>query len=133
DAKTYSENNTRRHLIKNAALQAQLSLRHSGTWERSRNGILVPIMSVRIDTAKVEELFSLVVRGLFMFHWGVPLHSKWYADVTIIRPEAERLQFANHDAPIRSFTKLSAVTRPDMSLAPFTGEEAGLSDHRLST
>jgi hypothetical protein len=42
------------------------------------------------------------------------------------------LQFENSDAPNRSFTRLSAVTRPDMSLAPFSNEEVGLSVHELS-
>jgi hypothetical protein len=180
DAKTYSDENIPRRLKKNVPLQARLSLEHSGLWEQRSDGLLIPIRSVRIDAEKIQELFALVVRGLFMFHWQMPLHSKWYADVAIIRPEAEHyslgtilykmgqrvtikgdlgrgtfvywstrsasprwwslwqftlfggLQFGNPDAPNRSFTKLSAVTRPDMSLAPFTNEEARLSAHELS-
>lgn len=180
DAKTYSDENIPRRLKKNVSLHAGLSLEHSGLWERRSDGLLVPIKSVGIDPEKIQELFALVVRGLFMFHWGMPLHSKWYADVAIIRPEAEHysfgtilnnmgqrvtvegdlgrgtfvywgtrsasrrwwspwqftlfggLQFGNSDAPDQSFSKLSAVTRPDMSLAPFTSEEAGLSSHSPS-
>jgi hypothetical protein len=180
DAKTYSDQNIPRRLKKNVPLQARLSLGHSGLWERRPDGLLVPIRSVGIDAEKIQKLFALVVRGLFMFHWRTPLHSKWYTDVAIIRPEAEHysfgtifnkmgqrvgvkdnlgrgtfvywgtrsaslrwfslwqftlfggLHFGNSDTPNRSFTKLSAVTRPNMSLAPFTSEEAGLSAHSLS-
>jgi hypothetical protein len=38
------------------------------------------------------------------------------------------LQFGNAALPGDSFTRLSAVTRPDMSQVPFTDEEAGTSE-----
>ena len=109
-----------------------------------------------------------------MFHWQTPLNRKWWPDVAIIKPEAERavfsellakigpaqevvegnlgrgtfayagvrsatarwfslwqftvfggLRFANADTPNRAFTKLTAVTRPDMSQTPFSAEEIG--------
>ena len=38
------------------------------------------------------------------------------------------LQFGNAAAPNQAFTKLSAVTRPDMSRAPFSNDKVGLSN-----
>jgi hypothetical protein len=45
------------------------------------------------DQEKLRTLFGLIVKGLFMFHWGVPLNEKWGADVAVIRPERERTVF----------------------------------------
>jgi hypothetical protein len=176
DAKAYSEANIERRLRRNDAIRSRLSLQHTGLWEQQSNGLLLPIMSVDIDQEKICALFALIVKGLFMFHWGLALNEKWLADVTIIKPEGEKtvfgtllekigpaqevvqsnlgrgtfayagvrsatarwfslwqftifreLQFSNATVPNRAFTKLSVVTRPDMSRAPFTAEEAGVS------
>ncbi len=177
DAKAYSEENIERRLKRNAAVRSGLSLQHSGLWERQANGLIVPIMSVDVDQDRIRSLFAFIVKGLFMFHWGVPLNEKWMPDVTIIIPRAEGLvfseiigkmgpnleivrgdlgqgtfvytgtrsltlkwfslwqftvfgglQFGNPDMPNQAFTKLSAVTRPDMARAPFSNEEIGLSN-----
>jgi hypothetical protein len=178
DAKAYSEENIERRLKRNADVRSQLlSLQHSGLWERQPNGVLVPIIAVDVDQEQIRDLFAFIVKGLFMFHWGVPLNEKWMPDVAIIRPHVEGLvwskiigtmgpnlevvrgnlgrgtfvyagtrsltlrwyslwqftvfgglQFGNADTPNQAFTKLSAVTRPDMSRGPFSDEEVGLSN-----
>lgn len=174
DAETYSRQNVPRRLRKNPRIDAGLSLEHSGIWERSSGSIMVPLYSVAITTSTLKKLFVFITRGLYAYHWGMPLHPKWYPDVAIIKPEAESesfraifnkmgrrrsvkgnlgretfvywgtkslslcwwslwqftlfggLRFGSSHLPGDSFTKLSAVTRPDISLGPFTREEAGL-------
>lgn len=175
DAKAYSEANMERRLMRNDGICSQLSVQHPGLWEQQPNGLLLPIMSVGIDQEKICALFALIVKGLFMFHWGLALNEKWWADVAIIKSEGERtvfgtllekigpaqevvqsnlgrgtfayagvrsatarwfslwqltvfgeLRFGNADARNRAFTKLSVVTRPDMSRKPFTAEEMGV-------
>lgn len=175
DAHIYSQQNIARRLRKNQALWTNLSLEHLGLWEQGSNNILLPVMSIGIDSEKIQELFAFVVRGLFTYHWDIPLHPKWYPDVAIIRTEAEHevfstiltkmgqrvsvtgnlgrgtliywgtrslspfwwslwqftlfegLRFGNSNLGSVNFTRLSAVTRPDMTLGPFTQEEAGFS------
>ena len=176
DARTYSEANIERRLRRNDAIRSRLSVQHPGVWEQQPNGLLLPIMSVDIDQEKICALFALIVKGLFMLHWDLALNEKWWADVTIIKPEAERtvfgtllgkigpaqevvqrnfgrgtfayagvrsatarwfsvwqftlfgeLRFSNANVPNRAFTKLSVVTRPDMSRVPFTADESGVS------
>jgi hypothetical protein len=174
DSRIYSEQNIERRLKKNNAVRRQLSLKHSGVWERHGSGLLLPIMSVDVDEKRIQELFSFITKGLFVFHWSEPLNAKWYPDVTIIKPYAEKfvfetiinamgrplelvrgnlgrgtfvyegvrgakskwfslwqfaifggLQFGNASTPRASYTRISAVTRPDMSRVPFTVEEIG--------
>ena len=65
-------------------------------------------------------------RGTFVYEGSRSATLRWFSlwQFTLFGG----LQFANSDTPNRSFTKLSAVTRPDMSRAPFTSEETGLSN-----
>lgn len=88
EALRYTEEHMTRRLDKNAALRTRLSAEPSGLWEDHR-GILVPTMSVPIETEKIQRLFSYVVRGLFMFHWKEALDPDWCADVTFIHPKFE--------------------------------------------
>jgi hypothetical protein len=176
DARAYSAANIERRLKHNDPIRRDLTLDTSGMWEMHSSGILVPIKSVNVDQEKLSALFGLITKGLFMFYWGIPLHQKWFPDVTIISPEREnivfrtlishmgqnleavrgnlgrgtlvyegvrgltrkwyslwqftvfgKLQFGNARIPDRAFTRLSVVTRPDMSKAPFTDEETGVS------
>ena len=176
DAKEYSAVNIERRLKRNEPIRRDLTVENSGMWELHSSGILVPIKSINIEQEKICTLFGLITKGLFMFHWGIPLHQKWFPDVTIIAPEHEntvfssltshmgqhleavrgdlgqgtlvyegirgptrkwyslwqftvfgKLQFGNARRPDRAFTRLSVVTRPDMSKAPFTDEETGVS------
>jgi hypothetical protein len=95
DRNIYSFNNTPRRLRKNPYIVNSLSPKYSGVWEHAQNGLIIPIVSLDIDKNKITKLFSLVVRGLFMYHWQIALHPDWYADVAIIKPDAEHL-FAAH-------------------------------------
>jgi hypothetical protein len=73
DAQVYAEQNIERRLAKNHALRRKLIPERNADWERHANGLLVPMMLVPIDTDKIYELFSLIVRGLYMYHWKVAL------------------------------------------------------------
>lgn len=86
DVKSYSEQNIERRLRKNAPLRSQLRLEHSGHWEEHK-GLFLPVMSLAIDQEKICALFSLIVRGLFMFHWREALDLRWQPNVAIITNE----------------------------------------------
>jgi hypothetical protein len=86
DVRSYSEQNIERRLRKNPRLRSQLRFQHSGHWEVQK-GLFLPVMSLAIDEEKIRGLFSLIVRGLFMFHWGEALDLRWQPDVAIITNE----------------------------------------------
>jgi hypothetical protein len=86
DARSYSEQNINRRLRRSARLRSQLRFEHSGLWEGNK-GLLLPVMSLAVDEEKIRKLFSLIVRGLFMFHWGEALDFEWQPNVAIITDE----------------------------------------------
>jgi hypothetical protein len=63
-------------------------------------------------------------RGTFQYVGVRGANLKWFSlwQLTVFGG----LQFGNAGAPNQGFTKLFAVTRPDISRAPFTSEQAGL-------
>jgi hypothetical protein len=89
DARRYGEQNIERRLQKNRALRTRLTVQHSGLWERHPNGLLVPTMSLKIEGDKIQQLVSLIVRGLFMFHWKNALGPEWFADPAMFHPAYE--------------------------------------------
>jgi hypothetical protein len=93
DARKYSEENVGRRLQHNAHITSSLRLNSSGVWEQATDGLLIPVYSLELDQDKIRELVGFIVRGLFRFHYGEPLNSKWIADATIIRPEGEEVVF----------------------------------------
>jgi hypothetical protein len=86
DARSYSAQNIDRRLRRNARLRSRLRFEHSGRWENNK-GLFLPVMSLSIDQEKIRALFSLIVRGLFMFHWGEALDARWQPNVAIITDE----------------------------------------------
>jgi len=90
DARDYAEQNLERRLARNHALRNALEIRRDGGWEPHLNGLIVPAMTIAIDTNKIYELFSLVVRGLFMHHWGKALDPAWQVDLQMFDPRGER-------------------------------------------
>ena len=65
-------------------------------------------------------------RGTFVYEGVRGVNSKWFSlwQFTVFGG----LQFGSADTPDQASTKLSAVTRPDMSRGPFSDEEVGLSN-----
>jgi hypothetical protein len=76
-------------LTTNRKLRASLATHTDGTWEQHPAGFLVPTMSIKIDMAKVNALFAMVMTGLFSFHFQEVLDTDWYVDVAMIDPDHE--------------------------------------------
>jgi hypothetical protein len=72
--------------------------------------------------SNIETVDGDLGRGTFLY-WGARGTPKWFSlwQFTLFGG----LQFANSESSNQGFTKLSAVTRPDMTRQPFTAEEAG--------
>jgi hypothetical protein len=72
-----------------------------------------------------EAVRGDVGRGTLVYEGVRGPTRKWYSlwQFTVFG----KLQFANGRIPNRAFTRLSVVTRPDMSKTPFTDEETGVS------
>ncbi len=52
-------------------------------------GLFVPITAVSLETERVFELVTFIVRGLFMHHWRKALDPNWIVDVQTLNPETE--------------------------------------------
>lgn len=50
---------------------------------------------IKIDPEKVQQLLQLIVRGLYLHHYGKPLPREMKPDVTMIRPDAEAVTWSS--------------------------------------
>ena len=89
EAHCYAQRNIERRLRKNRSLRGELTFEQSRLWERHPNGLLVPTIQLKIDAQKVTDLFALIVRGLFNYHWQDILTADWVADIKLIHPAHE--------------------------------------------
>jgi hypothetical protein len=89
DALSYLEENLGRRLARNHALRRTLVFQRDGGWERHPNGLIVPAMAGTVDTEKIYELFSFIVRGLYMYQWAIALDPAWRVDVQMFDPRSE--------------------------------------------
>ncbi|MBV8567849.1 MAG: hypothetical protein JO273_20565 [Methylobacteriaceae bacterium] len=89
DATRYADQKIERRLRKNRSLRGRLAIEQSGSWERHPNGLFVPAVSLKIEMDKIQRLISLIVTGLFAFHWKEALDPDWLGDAAIFHPEFE--------------------------------------------
>lgn len=116
EARRYAEKNIGRRLQKNQRLRDGLVFEQSGLWEQHPNGVLVPTVQLKIDAQKVLDLISLIVRGLFTYHWNDTLDADWKADPAIFHPDFEERVIG----PLKPyFAEPAAIAEGDLGRGTF--------------
>lgn len=77
-------------LAKNARLHRQLGAGQSRTWGKFGE-LLIPSMTLPIESDKIDALFRYVVKGLVWHHWRVLLAPKAGVWAAILSTNGERL------------------------------------------
>jgi hypothetical protein len=90
----YAETNMERRLDKHPKLRRELGAGNSREWIR-QNGVMVPVMTVSLDSDRINALVAMIVRGLFNYEFGFPLHRHWEARVTNFDPAVEAFLLPN--------------------------------------
>ena len=90
-------------LAKNQKLHRSLAKDQSRVWTREKSGLLVPSLTVPIDSNKLERLISFITRGLMWHHWNVVLGPDCFVDVHSLTGHCERV--------FHSFNKMQVKDR----------------------
>ncbi len=76
-------------LNKNKKLHHHLAARTRTVWARERTGLLLPTMTLPLDFARVEALFTFIVKGLVWYHWQTYLTSDHFVTVLALSQHGE--------------------------------------------
>ena len=79
-----------RRLTQHPKLRRELGSGSSREWI-VQNGVLVPAMTMPLDPDRIDPLVAMIVRGLFNYEFGFPLHRHWEVSVTNFLAGAEAL------------------------------------------
>lgn len=79
-----------RRLQKNARLSRELLQGQGRAWTQE-GSLVVPTMTLPIDSRRFEKLFEFVVRGLVWYHWGIYLTSEHFVQVWTLTKAGEEL------------------------------------------
>jgi hypothetical protein len=90
----YARKNMERRLDKHPKLRLELGIGSSREWIR-QNGAMVSVMTMPLDHIRINALIAMIVRGLFDYEFGFPLHRHWEARVTNFLPAEEVWLFRN--------------------------------------
>lgn len=69
DALTNLETMVPKRLAKNVKLHTALANSQQLVWNIAPSGLILPTISVSIDSNQIAQLFSFIVRGLTWYHW----------------------------------------------------------------
>jgi len=59
------------------------------------NGIIRPMHILKIEYEKINKLMSLIVIGLYYFHFGLPLDRQFYSEVCMFAPDHDPALWAS--------------------------------------
>ena len=88
DGEEYIDRNMERRLAKHPKLRHELGTGASREWVQ-QNGLSVPVMTMPLQSERIDALIAMIVRGLFNFEFGFPLGRHWNARPTNFLPSAE--------------------------------------------
>jgi hypothetical protein len=84
----YIRRNLERRLARHPKLRRELETGHSREWIH-QNGLMINVMTMPLDHDRINALIATIVRGLFNWEFGFPLHRHWQARVTNFLPAEE--------------------------------------------
>lgn len=93
EANRYRREKVAPRLARNQKLRAELNVDAPPVWTKV-NGVWQQIHVIKIDPEKVQQLLQLIVRGLYLHHYGKPLPREMKPDVTMICPDAEAVMWS---------------------------------------
>jgi hypothetical protein len=77
-------------LAKNAKLHRRLAVGMNREWIKD-NGIVLPRLTLPLDSAKLDELFRFIVKGLLWHHWEVVLTAEYFVGAGTLSGQGERI------------------------------------------
>jgi hypothetical protein len=107
-------------LARNRKLQADIGMHNPPVWMNVR-GIVQPMHVLKLDAEKINALMSLIVRGLYFFHYGRPLDKTFCADVSMFAPDHEPALWAS---VVDYFPSGSVTANADLGHGSFIYEGA---------
>lgn len=78
-----------RRIAKNRKLQRNLAAGWGRAWSKER-GVYVSTATLPVDSAKLQSLFALIVKGLIWFHWKTLLGQGHFIEVMALTEVGER-------------------------------------------
>jgi hypothetical protein len=94
EADRYRQQMVRPRIAKNGKLQRELRLNDPPQWV-SVGGVIQPMHPVLVDAQKINQLMQLIVRGLYMHHFGLALSPDFYPDASMFHPDHEAALLAS--------------------------------------
>ncbi len=61
---------------------------------------MVPVLTMPLDHERIDALFAMIVRGLFNYEFGFPLHRHWDVRATNFLSDAEVALMQKNDQRI---------------------------------
>jgi len=83
-AKTNLEKMVPNRLANNDKLRKLLSQGMRRIWVNEKDGLILPVSSIPLDTHKIEKYFSLVAKGLVWHYWKTLLTSEHFIEVRFL-------------------------------------------------
>jgi hypothetical protein len=90
----YLRKNMERRLTRHPTLRRELGDGSSREWIR-QNGVMVPVLTMPLDHERINALVAMIVRGLFNYEFGFPLHRHWEVRGTNFLPAEEVVLLPN--------------------------------------
>jgi hypothetical protein len=91
NAQTNLQTMVPKRLRKNAKLHRELVQQGGQAWSEESGGLVVPVMTVPLDSRRLVNLFSLIVKGLAWHHWGVYLTCDHFVKAMMVAKAGENL------------------------------------------
>ncbi len=93
EAQRYRIEKIKPRLDRNARLRNEIGIDNPPQWV-SINGVMQQMHPVKIHPAKIERLLELIVRGLYLYHYGKTLAATMVPEIKMFPPEHEAAMWA---------------------------------------
>jgi hypothetical protein len=144
-AKRELTDNVPKRLARNVKLHREIKANHGRGWSVERSGIILPTMTIPVDSEKLNAYIGYLVRGLMWHHWQVLLDKDHFVDVLCLTHTGEK--FFDHLSRWRgsrrleetigngalSYMAIQGTDRLEISvwvLSLFNGLKVAGSDHK---
>ena len=78
-----------KRLSRNAPLHRVLRDSRGRAWTRDTSGLVVPLMTLPVDSEPLNQLFEFVAKGLLWHHWRMYLTDADFVEVTMLTKTGE--------------------------------------------
>lgn len=76
-----------KRLARNAPLSRMLTQNRGRAWGREDTGLVVPLMTLPVDSERLNQLFAFIAKGLLWHHWQTRLSDADSVSVTMLAGE----------------------------------------------